>query len=228
MSALLFASSLLLSHTVVPFSQVGYRTEKFPTQNRAHFVEKVQYPVFLGHGSFVKDVNRSVYKFIEKYVTDFERGAREFQRDMPGRPTADWELDINFTVSISSEGLISLLIQQFDYSGGAHPNSFDDCLNYQNRGGRAYKLQFSDLLRNGKSTSDFVSAFILPEVNRQKISRQVETIDSIDPKLMDHFVITPAGLAFMFNKYDVGPYVEGEYMVKLRWSQVGDWLELRS
>lgn len=228
MSALLFASSLLLSNTIVLFSPVGYRTGNFPTQNRAHFVENVQYPVFVGRGSFVKDVNRSVYKFVEKYVSDFEKGARDFQRDIPGRPTADWELDIKFTVSISTEGLISLIVHSYDYSGGAHPNSFDDCLNYQNRVGRAYKLQFSDLLRKGNSTSDFVGEFILPEVNRQKIARQVETVDSIESKLMDHFVLTPAGIAFLFNKYDVGPYVEGEYMVKLPWTEVGDWLELRS
>lgn len=163
------------------------------------------------------------------------RRLRQFSEGAQGERTeAGNDVDIppyakNIAITAAAETgkLLSLKRVDFDYSGGAHPNTLMSGLLWD----KALKRQIgmTDLLAKGADLSVLDQA-ICSAVNAAKRSRSPDakmvTLDSelwSCPKARDTaFVLTSgsvpgkaAGLTFLIGPYVVGPYSEGPYEIAI-------------
>lgn len=77
-----------------------------------------------------EDVSVSLDSMVRDYFTSFQSFKAEFPDSYGG-----WEIDAEGVVSYQSDNTISIYFTQFNYLGGAHPNSLVTFLNFDSRTG---------------------------------------------------------------------------------------------
>jgi hypothetical protein len=194
------------------------------------------YPVF--HAPFPSALNDSIRADVSAYsgVADPEVPipldpaslAREFTgnfdafvRSQKGQPIfgSVWSLDVRTEVLRRTPAYLGLQIESYTYEGGAHPNSFVRFANYDPRTGR--RLRLSDWLQPG--TEARLNALA------EKIFRKQEGLRADDQlegyffennrfRLNDNFTLTSDGLRFVYNPYEIKPYVAGRTTLDVPWS----------
>lgn len=104
-------------------------------------------------------------------------------------------------------GLFVVSIGTYEFAGGAHPNSWVTFLNFDSKSGRLLKLE--DLLKPGaKKDLDRIGERLFNAQN----GGESEGMWDFEPgqfELNNNFAIQKGGLTFVFNPYDIGPYVAG-------------------
>lgn len=136
-----------------------------------------------------------------------------------------YEKTVTFTAATETGKLLSLKRVDYDYSGGAHPNTLSSGVLWD----KALKRQvsFVDLFSKDADLTALDQA-LCSAINTAKRARVPDsasvTFDSPDwscPRARDTaFVLTPgtvagkaAGLTFLIGAYQVGPYAEGPYEI---------------
>ena len=116
--------------------------------------------------------------------------------------------------------LVSLLCREFEYAGGAHPNTEFSTQNYAVApDGAPRPIVLWDILQQTSAAVDQVSKLLIDDLKRQKASFVRDgSIKDFRKELTQGqfpYVVVPAGLAFEFAPYAVGPYSEGAFRVVL-------------
>lgn len=192
------------------------------TSKRVH--DKGKYKASMRYPSLSKDAKwneaqNAIARFAEAQFSEFVKNAKQ----NPQRH--EWEFTSSYTWCLNRADAKSLVFETFDYSGGAHPNTTLKPFTFVFRGGKVSQVRLKDLLLPGKSGSGFVSQVLLPALNRIKSSRGADHVESLETGLEDSFVVTPGGITFVFQRYAVGAYAEGDYWVKFSWASVSEWLK---
>ncbi|WP_139558431.1 DUF3298 and DUF4163 domain-containing protein [Methylotetracoccus oryzae] len=116
--------------------------------------------------------------------------------------------------------LVSLLCSEYEYAGGAHPNTEFSTQNYAIApDGAARPIALWDILQQKPGAVDQVSKGLIDDLRRQRASFVRDgSIKDFRKELTQGqfpFVVVPAGLAFEFAPYAVGPYSDGAFRVVL-------------
>lgn len=114
--------------------------------------------------------------------------------------------------------LVSLLCIVDEYMGGAHGMSVPEGRTYALApDGTPKPLGLWDLLRKSPANTKKLSGLLLAELKRQEATFVVEgSVKGFEKELSQDelpFTVLPAGLAFHFAPYAVGPYAEGPHRV---------------
>lgn len=214
----LLATSLLLPHQEVAKDQQQKTTFPLISSKHEGYSDTSIVYVQLPEDSEVrKAANLQSRKLATSVYIEFTKNAIEFAQSEQ-KPVAPWTTELRPTVSLNRPDLVSILYSQYDYSGGAHPNRFYPVINIGLIDGKPKQLTLRDILKPEVRLDDFVQSQVLPRLNAIKEKRGIEPIENLAPGLADHFVLTPAGITWVFEPYAVGAYVEGEYTIKILWS----------
>lgn len=160
-----------------------------------------------------------------RQFTEGAQGERTEAGNDPGRPP--YEKAVTVAAAAETAKLFSLKRVDYDYSGGAHPNTLTTGILWD----KALKRQIGlpDLFRKGADLTVLDQA-LCTAINAAKRARSPDgpgvTLNGSDwtcPRVADTaFVLTPgsaagkaAGLTFLIGPYQVGPYAEGGYEIAL-------------
>jgi len=201
---------------------------------------EVSYPVFNGLQPAVVD---SLTKVIaaatdsgnpESDTLSFELAGKDFIRDyeetkeeFPEMPMG-WYYHSTVEVSVLSDTLISLAVSNEYFTGGAHGGYGTYFINIDPATGR--KLTLNDFLKPGFNKA-------LNSLGEKSFRAGLEL--SADVSLADegyefgdgefalnnNYGFTKEGIVFVFNIYEVGPYVLGSQTVSISYADLKDWLK---
>jgi hypothetical protein len=155
---------------------------------------------------------------METFEKDFLEAMQE-ETEMIG----GWSLKFEAAIKYADEDLISLDILESTFTGGAHPLSNITYLVFSLKTGKPIEL-----------------AAIVPETKRTDLTRIAEphfrqtremkpdesypeagfTFDNDTFTLNRNFLVSPSGLAFCFNQYEIGPYALGVTELVIPWSDL--------
>ena len=174
------------------------------------------------------DLHARLYAEEVRRLRQFTEGAQgELTEAGADTDRPKYQKTITITVAAETAKLLSLKRVDFDYSGGAHPNTLTDGLLWDKALKR--RVGLADLFGKGADLTILDQA-LCSAINAAKRARVPDsagvTLDGKDfscPRAADTpFVLTPgaapgkaAGLTFLIGPYQVGPYVEGAYEVNL-------------
>ena len=174
------------------------------------------------------DLHARLYAEEVRRLRQFTEGAQgELTEAGAETDRPKYQKTITITVAAETAKLLSLKRVDFDYSGGAHPNTLTDGLLWDKALKR--RVGLADLFGKGADLTVLDQA-LCSAINVAKRTRVPDspgvTLDGKDfscPRVADTpFVLTPgaapgkaAGLTFLIGPYQVGPYVEGGYEVNL-------------
>lgn len=147
------------------------------------------------------------------------------RREFPTAATGGWWLARRDEVRTLAPGLVSVLTHVDAYSGGAHPNSWIEP--------RTWKRGGDDADAGWRRVEDVCEALaalerpcdearlraaVIQDLERQEAHGVTSgTVGPDAPWLLDAFTLGPAGVTFHFAPYEVGPYVQGPFDVRVRY-----------
>lgn len=141
-----------------------------------------------------------------------------------------WEAQNNISISFYSDDLISLESSYYEFTGGAHGNSFTTGLNYIYINGSWTEAGLNELFGYNSDYFNFLSDYVLQDLKEQGAT--VVTDSYYDIELSDddlaYFTISPLGLTFIFSPYHMGSYAEGFYYVTVPFSVLKPYINRSS
>jgi len=150
------------------------------------------------------ELSGSLDSIATAYIQDFE----SLMDDSPDYPFA-WEIEVEGSVLYQSAKILSVALNAYSFTGGAHPNVFLDLINFDLANGK--KLSFSDLF------SDEQRLKMLVEKKFREV-REIDPNTSIteagffwgDPfALPQNFALLEDGVYFHYNPYEAAAYALG-------------------
>lgn len=140
------------------------------------------------------------------------------------KPRFPHELSLTTTYGICSSRLVSglrLLTSEF---GGAHPTAAYAAYSYGMLKGKPKQLVLRDVLIPGMTPDTVAVELVLPALNQMKVVRGGQAVSLLTASQMNSILVTKTGITWVFGPYEVGPWVEGAYFVKIPWSKLKGYL----
>lgn len=183
--------------------ELNYSIPQFPSDTPVH-----------------KTINALMLKKAQEMRAEFVKNAQEFKASGM-KPVAEWESEIGPTVCLDRPGLTSVYLSVYDYSGGAHPNHFTIKFNVGLVDGKPKLLTLKDIVKAPFTPDQVIDTYVLPIIQKARVGRGMTDETEIHKDNYNDFVITPAGITWLFDPYGVGAYVEGDYTAKILWRSFG-------
>ena len=129
------------------------------------------------------------------------------------------------------EKVWNYVVTDFQYTGGAHPNTFVKCLNIDRETGQL--LTTEKVFK--KEASAKICPLILNELIKEVNGRMgTDTITSIaglqsigilldtDLYVPENFVLGKDGVSFYYNRYEIAPYSAGDFNLMIPYDKLDD------
>jgi hypothetical protein len=176
-------------------------------------------------------------KWAEKNRADAEKERRQDPQLFRNGP---WTMDRKYqTRSVVDGRYVSIVRADYEYTGGAHPNSSSDTILWDKSAGKRISIRpfFTETADDGP-TMKAMRQGVITSLEAEKKKRGVEgtdasAIEAIEPKLLKIGPVSLApsteqgkssGLTFYYAPYAVGSYAEGEYIAFVPWEKLKPYL----
>jgi len=151
-----------------------------------------------------------------------------------------WSFERKYeTRSVVDGRYVSIVRADYEYTGGAHPNSSSDTILWDRSAGKRISIRpfFTETADNGP-TLKAMRQGVIASLQAEKKKRGAEgmdasAIEAIEPKLLKIGPVSLApsteegkssGLTFHYSPYAVGSYAEGEYIAFVPWQTLKPYL----
>lgn len=188
--------------------------------------------------NFNKEIESQVVNFLLSNQTDsvssvevtVEQGLETFMKDYENLhqyfpEISAYELILNDSISFQNEKLISIVSSRYSYTGGAHGNSSTVLLNFDVSNG--------ELIHNDDLFTDLVNVMQVAE-NQFKKEQNITSTESLNEKgfwfeddkfhLPQNIGFSDKYLILYYNPYEIAPYAEGTFEVKIPIDEVKPFL----
>ncbi|MDN3583030.1 DUF3298 and DUF4163 domain-containing protein [Mucilaginibacter flavus] len=202
-------------------------------------VPNIKYPVFTGQQKLNDTVARkltSLFAMDGKADTNVEQMSKNFLKAYADAKKSDprlgmfYELNSYAKILMQDSSITTLEIGGYNYTGGAHGASITTFINWNTKANKSITL--NDLFTAGYAGKLKIIA--------ESIFRKEEKLSDTaslardyffkDNKfaLNDNFLITPIGLKFIYNQYEIKPYAAGQTELFIPYTQLKSLLQPNS
>jgi hypothetical protein len=210
-----------------------------PKEDDVYFI--CSYPVFSGSGSANK-INNTVGAYIydsllvrkrngdiislEGQALDFFKEYESFKKDYDS--SMPYQININSRIILNQYGILTLAIDCFNYTGGVHGLSHTQYFVFDSNNGNQLSLDniFNDSYEN--RLNDLVDT----NYRRVKGLSKQDRLDSDKGCLFNNYIhfnknfaITDKGVRFLYNEYEIAPYVYGQTIVDIPYAELSEILK---
>lgn len=164
----------------------------------------------------------------ELYEADLHNGMKP--EDVPAWYNYEYQIDTEMELG-KEEKVWNYVVTDFQYTGGAHPNTFVKCLNIDRETGQL--LTTEKVFK--KEASAKICPLILNELIKEVNGRMgTDTITSIaglqsigilldtDLYVPENFVLGKDGVSFYYNRYEIAPYSAGDFNLMIPYDKLDD------
>ena len=161
-------------------------------------------------------LNDTIQKKIAPYRESFKIGDAKkyivkFLKEGEFDASGTWSQETTVALFATTEKTFTLAITNGGYMGGAHGNYATGYDNFESESGK--KLTLKDLLVEGyKSKLTHIAKTYYMKLNNLKPNESLTNLGWFDNKfvLAENVAITPKGLFFLYNSYEIKPYSSGQ------------------
>ncbi|MGH1336777.1 MAG: PdaC/SigV domain-containing protein [Aureispira sp.] len=163
----------------------------------------------------------TVEERLEGFITEFRLHKKDMQ-DF-GLPSSNWAFDMQLSVLTNTPEIFALQVDQLEFTGGAHANSWTSYKNYHTRSGK--ELQLEDLFYEHSQEAWLPlarAAFWKAWETQQDNSLEKTTVerDTADFVLPPNFSIGTESLYFYYNPYELEAYALTELSFFLPYTEL--------
>ena len=139
-----------------------------------------------------------------------------------------WQIEMDAEVLYMADPFLSISVAYTSYTGGAHPDNYVRYLNYSLP--ELKSLQITDIIRDREKVTElaeeiFRDTYAIPK--GESLEDHGYWFEGNTFYLPENFAITPSGILFTFNPYEIGPYAIGIHEIKLPYELIRQYLILQ-
>lgn len=190
---------------------------------------KITYPVFTGQtlNDTVKGRLLDAYRNDDKPDKSLRDQAKNFiaayvadtvHKNNPGMV---YNLESTAAVVRQDSSLITIQIDRYVFAGGAHGSTYTGFINWDTKANR--KISLNDLFApayEAKLTAIAEKIFRKDEKLSDTSSLRNYFFKDQKFSLNDNFLITPVGIQFLYNEYEIKSYAEGQTTLLIPYTQI--------
>ncbi len=157
---------------------------------------------------------------LEEAIASFSHGYAELKEVYPDE-TIPWEANIQADVSFENRRVLSIKLDSYLFTGGAHGYAATRFLNFDMNKGQEIDTQalFKDLLAfRSFAESKFRDQEKIPEKAPINSTGFMFELDSF--YLPENIGLTPRGILLLYNQYEVASYADGQIEVLIPFREV--------
>jgi len=195
------------------------------TEDTSIFV-KITYPQLVNLQN--KEVQDKINLFLENQFFQALQNYEEFISDSEYTADypADWvfNFETSFRTTYLTESFLSVVMDYYEFTGGAHGNHFSQGYNFKLSDGELFYL--SDIIK--KSQLENLSLFCEQEIIKLFNANLLSDVlfeDEINLKEDQDFFIKPGYLIIQFDPYEIAPYSMGSIEVEISFDRIKNLLK---
>jgi len=161
---------------------------------------------------------------IPEAVQSFKNGYEELKKLFPDE-TAGWEAKIAGEVSFEDKNIITIALNSYLFTGGAHGYTTRSFLNFNKRKGK--EIENWELFKDKRHFENFAEAKFriqegIPQDN--PINSTGFMFEQDEFYLPENIGFTEKGLVLIYNQYEVASYADGAIELLLPFAEVKNYL----
>jgi len=128
-----------------------------------------------------KGINDEIRNDIMKFYNESQLQAKDYQKDLPDEQNK-FVANSDFEIKKNSDNILSLVVEYYKYSGGAHGYYEDVAYNIDIRTGKNIKLQ--DLFKDGYDYKNIINNNIISQIEQLVIDElsKVVSLSKTNPE----------------------------------------------
>ncbi|MDR3793976.1 DUF3298 domain-containing protein [Phocaeicola sp.] len=184
--------------------------------------------------AFVSAIKESL---VHDYLKDVEDS---YQADVKNGMKADeipnwynYEFEIRSQLEGGKDNIWNYSVTTFQYTGGAHPNTWARWVNVDARDGHG--LTKEEVFQKGADEEICKRIFVqlLADVNRKLETDTLTCLEGLnevgvlldtDLYIPDNFLLGKKGVTFLYNTYDIAPYYMGRFELTVPYKEIDIYL----
>ncbi|MEO6523496.1 MAG: DUF3298 domain-containing protein [Mucilaginibacter sp.] len=179
----------------------------------------INYPEFASQSALNDTVTRAMLTLFDSgddnnlktaaknFIAEYD----EYKRVMKKKPEHPFNLMLSATVTRQDSSLITIEVTGSSFSGNQHPIASTRFLNWNTKTEKPITLE--DIFRKGyeKDFNTIAEKIFRKQENLKDTSSLARDYFFKDNKfaLNNNFLITPVGIRFLYNQYEIKPYAAG-------------------
>lgn len=155
----------------------------------------------------IKDeIGQEESESITTAIEAFDAEYKAFKNDFPDS-AQQWALSIETEVLYQSDDIISLALNIYQDTGGAHGNDRISLLNFDPKTGEL--LKYEDVFKDLKALKERVKSEFYNTVTEDDLDENHDYFFGKDFQLPENFGFSEDGIVFLYNTYEVASYNRG-------------------
>ena len=246
-SKVLEESALLVDSELSPkcelkfdFSYLGEREEN---DSVVHRINHTSQAISLGREYALLTPMAALDSFKNVYISNYRRDVLPYYKEevrkgenldeIPSWYNYTYELTTTF--SDGMPGVLNYTSLNYVYQGGAHPNQWESWRNFNARNGKLITLADIVEADNKEPILNLIKAELVKELAKRTENDKLLTFQDLvnegvvlEPKLFipENFLLEDEQVSFLYNRYDITPYVMGDIRISIPYSAIKKYLTL--
>ena len=175
----------------------------------------------LCYGTDGNDIETAARQWADSCIAEYRKEGNELMMYLSdngdSEPVAalSWERSLNGYIAGEHGDIISYIVSTYDFSGGAHGSSAELAFHFNRKSGEI--IDEDDIFTEDSAVelSKLLSA-------RLQSDFAEETYDSLFIKDIEpngNFIVSEAGVTYIYGQYEIGPYYLGIIKLTLPWEE---------
>lgn len=156
-------------------------------------------------------------------ITQFENRFVSFKNDFEAN-AAPWEVIINSEIVFQSLYVITISIDSYTFTGGAHGNSVITLLNFDPNTGNLYTQD--DVFKPSKDFTELVKIYFKTETESKNNNIQNDNFFGEDFRLPENIGFNEEGVIFLYNTYELSSYAEGITEFTIPYNEISKFVNI--
>jgi len=169
---------------------------------------------------FEEDTNNMT---LNDAITEFENRFVHFKNDFEAE-ALPWEVNINGEVVLQSVNVITIAIDSYTFTGGAHGNGVITLLNFNPKTGGLYTKE--DLIKNFGDLSELVKTYFKKELAKKGKDDSADYFFGNEFKLPDNIGFNEEGVIFLYNTYEMSSFADGITEFTIPYNEISKFLKI--
>lgn len=160
---------------------------------------------------------------LDKAISQFENRFVDFKNEFEAN-AYPWEVLINSEIVFQSMYVITISIDSYTFTGGAHGNSVITLLNFDPETGDLYTQD--NVLKPSKDFIALVEQYFKTETAAKTNDRSENYFFGADFKLPENIGFNDEGVIFLYNTYELASYAEGITEFTIPYAEVSKFIKI--
>lgn len=168
-------------------------------------------------------LNQAVSSILNSYIDQLKGSIDDNSKKQIEQTKAKYFLDIKFNM-YKYLHYVSYVFYISNYTGGAHPNAYFSTVTFDKN--KLKLVTIDDLLKQNKALLVELSQYTYNDLVNNATIKDIGALDMVKDgteatkENFRNFALTSDGMMIFFEKYQVAPYVAGEFAVSVPYDKI--------